>query len=394
MKSCTGASLAGVLGPLSETDFFEQYWERMPVHLSRDKESHFAPLLTVDDIELFLSTQNPVFPSVQLTHSAKPANPSEYTDESSHIIAKKLFERHHEGATIVISQAHDSFTKLANFKAEIQSELLLRCQTNVYLSPPSEQGFNPHYDSHDVFILQVAGSKTFNIYGGGVELPFSHEPFDAAFHECGALQESIVLQAGDTLYIPRGVMHDAVSSDSSSLHITLGVYPITVYDAMLEMLQRQGELDARYRQSVPRSNLRGSDQLPLENSEISKVMLNPGFSPELLRQSVSNLLDNVAIAAAPDLSGALSKPAQVNSISDNSEVQLRSNTIISVEYLESAVRCRTRGQILEFNNEMKEAVVQLLEGLWLRVDQLRLSDKHARLAICNELVKAGLLNVR
>ena len=79
--------------------------------------------------------------------------------------------------------------------------------------------FNAHYDSHDVFILQVAGSKTFNFYGGGTAQPYAHDDFEAARHPCGESQQSLLIEAGDTMSISRGVMHDAVAGASSSLHI-------------------------------------------------------------------------------------------------------------------------------------------------------------------------------
>jgi len=227
-----------VLGPLSQTEFNNEYWEKSPLHISRNSESHFAELLTIMDIESMLSSQALLFPSVQLTQSGHQIDIGDYTDDNRRILPHRLIDRHRNGATIVVSQAHEKIPSLATFRRAMQKAFNLNCQTNVYLSPTGKQGFNAHYDSHDVFILQVSGTKTFNFYDGGIDLPYSHDGFQADKHPIGELSMSIDMQAGDSLYIPRGVLHDAIATDQTSLHITLGVYAITVRDVLLEMTQK------------------------------------------------------------------------------------------------------------------------------------------------------------
>jgi len=151
-------SLDLVLAPLSYTDFMSDYWEKSPLHISRSSETHFATLLSTNSIESMLSTQALYFPAVQLTQSGQHIEISDYTDDTRRIQPHPLIEKHRDGATIVISQAHEKIPGLATFRRDIQNKLKLKCQTNVYLSPTGKQGFNAHYDSHDVFILQVSGS--------------------------------------------------------------------------------------------------------------------------------------------------------------------------------------------------------------------------------------------
>ena len=42
--------------------------------------------------------------------------------------------------------------------------------------------------------------------------------------DAGKPSADFVLHAGDVLYIPRGHVHDALTSDSVSLHVTLGIW--------------------------------------------------------------------------------------------------------------------------------------------------------------------------
>ena len=44
-------------------------------------------------------------------------------------------------------------------------------QANSYYTPRRSQGFAVHHDTHDVFVLQVAGEKHWRVYDPLLELP-------------------------------------------------------------------------------------------------------------------------------------------------------------------------------------------------------------------------------
>jgi len=113
------------------------------------------------------------------------------------------------------------------------------------------QGAKPHYDTHDVFVLQVAGSKSWTIYGTPVESPLAGQDFDAAVHALGAVTLQFELHAGDVAYIPRGVAHDARSSEDVSLHITAGILRSTWADLLLELVADVCLNDPTFRKSLP-----------------------------------------------------------------------------------------------------------------------------------------------
>ena len=37
-------------------------------------------------------------------------------------------------------------------------------QANAYITPPQNRGFDDHYDVHDVFVLQIEGTKRWIIH--------------------------------------------------------------------------------------------------------------------------------------------------------------------------------------------------------------------------------------
>ena len=62
------------------------------------------------------------------------------------------------------------------FCRDLADELGHATQCNAYVTPPGSQGFAPHHDTHDVFVLQVDGHKRWNIYEPLIRLPLKSQP--------------------------------------------------------------------------------------------------------------------------------------------------------------------------------------------------------------------------
>ena len=80
---------------------------------------------------------------------------------------------------------------------------------NTYLTPPSTQGFAPHYDDVEVFMLQVEGRKRWRVYP-----PFENDELPRTssrnYHPKEVTQKEEIyeiLNPGDVLYVPRGWIH-------------------------------------------------------------------------------------------------------------------------------------------------------------------------------------------
>ena len=73
-------------------------------------------------------------------------------------------EEFRNGATVVFQGLHRSFPPLVDLISELELELGHPCQANAYLTPPGSQGFAVHSDTHDVFVLQTAGTKQWELH--------------------------------------------------------------------------------------------------------------------------------------------------------------------------------------------------------------------------------------
>lgn len=133
---------------------------------------------------------------------------------------------------------------------------------NVYLTPPGTQGFAPHWDDIEAFIIQLEGKKHWKIYEPRSEeetLPtFSSNNFTSA--DIGEPVLETTLNAGDLLYFPKGFIHQGKTEDTHSLHITISVGQKNTWGDFLKMVLPRAldvamEEDVEFRRSLPRNYL-------------------------------------------------------------------------------------------------------------------------------------------
>jgi bifunctional lysine-specific demethylase and histidyl-hydroxylase NO66 len=152
------------------------------------------------------------------------------------------------GATIVLQGLHLTNPAVGAFCRSLEETLGHPAQANAYYTPRSAQGLPVHHDTHDVFVLQVAGEKRWRVYAPALELPLKNQRYSEEMGGPGEAVEDRVLRPGDTLYLPRGWLHEAMTSDTDSLHLTIGVNVVTWLDAFKGALDELGD-DLRFRRS-------------------------------------------------------------------------------------------------------------------------------------------------
>eukprot|EP00884_Botryococcus_braunii_P007556 jgi/Botrbrau1/16801/Bobra.150_2s0029.2 len=149
-------------------------------------------------------------------------------DDGSHKVASAdtVWELFKQGWSVRVLHPQRWCDRLWEVMSRLEDYFGQGIGCNAYLTPPASQGFAPHWDDIDAFIVQLAGQKRWRLYAPCTEaevLPM-HSSEDLSPGELGELMYEVVLQPGDVLYMPRGTVHQAEAlSDHHSLHITLSV---------------------------------------------------------------------------------------------------------------------------------------------------------------------------
>jgi 50S ribosomal protein L16 3-hydroxylase len=136
-----------------------------------------------------------------------------------------------EGFTFVVRHAERGDARLAELAGNFEKDFAAPVNIHLYSTPAAEYGFSWHYDSEEVFIVQMKGDKTYELRKNTVN-PW---PVEEAVPENMRYEREITplwrcrVAAGGWLYIPSGYWHRAVAG-SSSHSIALGVKPRTAID--------------------------------------------------------------------------------------------------------------------------------------------------------------------
>ena len=132
-----------------------------------------------------------------------------------------------DGGSIILNKLDVHWPPVGRLCAALRKHFL-HVFAVMYLTPRGSRAVPVHTDDQDVFILQLAGRKSWSVYGSPVELPYSHEqrgkgvPIDRTALGPPLLEAELV--PGSVLYIPRGFAHEARATEGgASLHITLTV---------------------------------------------------------------------------------------------------------------------------------------------------------------------------
>ena len=125
-------------------------------------------------------------------------------------------------------------------------------QANAYLTPPGAAGLAPHHDTHDVFVLQVAGAKHWVVRQPVLSCPLAHHQSDPRAGRGAArdVRDRPARRATRST-CPRGFVHSATTQQGTSLHLTLGVLATTVHDVLRRMIDRAAADDIAFRAGLP-----------------------------------------------------------------------------------------------------------------------------------------------
>src|SRR5262245_32643442 len=245
--------LGRLLHPLDPRGFKKAYWEKRPLRLVRECSGYYDELFSLRQLDDLLAHSGIRGGELRVLSRGQetPIRSLMASGHNGEVGALEyLYAQYRDGKTIAVNAFGQCTSPLREFCRTLAPEFSARVQINAYLSPPNEQGLGTHYDTHDVFVLQIWGSKHWRLHEGGFSLPLFQHPYPRA-GEPGPVVEEFDLEQGDLLYLPRGCVHTASAGRTASLHLTVGIHPIPWATVLTGVLQAAVKQDRRFRESLP-----------------------------------------------------------------------------------------------------------------------------------------------
>lgn len=126
-----------------------------------------------------------------------------------------------QGMSLVVNQVERRVPAIAAVCAMIERHFAAKTATNAYASFQRESAFAPHYDNHNVLVLQLHGSKRWFCHGQPYAFPLS-DRFPAP-EDPGPVEAEMLMEPGDLLFLPRGEVHWAELASPASLHLSITI---------------------------------------------------------------------------------------------------------------------------------------------------------------------------
>ena len=337
-----------------------------------------------------MATEGQVLPAIRFTGSGGFG--AEVGDQ---VDSAKVFAEFAAGSTIVLQGLHRTWAPLADFTRQLVTDIGHPCQVNAYVTPAQSRGFDPHYDVHDVFVIQIAGHKRWRIHEPALVDPLPNEPWSRVREKVErqasgtpALDET--LSPGDVLYLPRGWIHSAVALGSTSVHLTIGVAALTRRDLVDLLLE-----------SIDTESLRAS--LPLGVGTADADALAPEVA-DTIAALTSALSDRAVLAATADRVrrrvGASTRAEPIDplktidavaALDAHSIVRWRLGQSTTLTATADSVVLRRADTDLTFPREAASALATLARGDSISVGALPDLDESSAIVVARRLLREGVL---
>ncbi len=316
---------AWLIDPLPTEEFERDYYEQRLFHIRRRASPYYAELLSVADLDNVLGTHAAGHRDIKLVRGDGDVPVGEYTNSGGRVRPLDVARHFDDGATVIYNHLHTRVPTLARLCVALGRCFSSRIQTNVYLTPPDAQGFAPHWDTHDVFVLQITGTKRWSIYDTKVRLPLRGQRFERGTPP-GDVSDEFELGPGSALYLPRGLMHSARSTDEASLHITLGLTAFTWAEFLVESVTAAALEDESLRRNLPREFARqGFPAAERERLFAEKLaFVQSRFDPEVVWRRFT---DEVLATDVPLFTDLLGQRLRGDPLTSRSRVRRRAGLL-------------------------------------------------------------------
>jgi hypothetical protein len=213
---------------LDITEFFTNLWEENLVLTHNPKLQQLFAYLNLDCVKAILEKGIELQDLLVLRSGIYAESVSYISDNGlvSPDLIQQLYQD--EDCTIYIKWLEKYDQNIANLVRALSNELHpLNFRACLFLSASSLFGLPAHFDAHDAFIIQISGTKKWQIWPAIVDdVPSVSSPNLYATEVEDYVSRSATigefnLSPGDILYLPRNTIHKPLPTGDRSCHLNI-----------------------------------------------------------------------------------------------------------------------------------------------------------------------------
>lgn len=284
-------SLGWLLQPLTVEAFLDEIWAATYHHIKRCCASYFDGLLPGPSaVEGLLEHVQPEPSAVRLIRGGEDKDSETYRLPDGRLDPARVRDGFADGYTIVLNGVERYVRTIASLSHSIEVELNFPTRVNAYATPPESRGFVPHYDPHDVLILQIQGSKTWHLSNDAAVPPREMQRRQGVGAVGLASSTDVHLEPGDVLYLPRGHVHAAETLSEPSVHLTVGIHAPTVLTLTTAVLHSLSLRDDRVNARLSPRHLDDA-RVRASLGDVVRDILNDVADPNVIAEGLGAMED-------------------------------------------------------------------------------------------------------
>jgi hypothetical protein len=386
-----------LIHPRETGEFFQEHWEREPLIIADRDPEYYKDLLTRADLEAIIASTELRASDIRIANEDYLRNEdflvSSKNKTDGAVDLNKLFLAYQEGCTIILVALQRRWRPLSYFSRKLEKLLSYPCSVNVYLTPKNARALKPHYDDHEVFILQIYGVKHWRVFDSQVVYPYDGMPrtegvkcnFDKPLCE-------LDLAPGDLLYLPRGFVHDALTLDQASIHLTVSLHPYTWLDVFEELIA-EARRDSRFRKSLEVGFAQGTGVSSLMKEEFA-TLLNTFSKNANLETAIDKVAAHFISTRPPLFENQLNSLNNIRRIDQSTTLQRQPGMISRLKIEGKCATLSFNGKDIRFPKHL-DSVLRYID----RDGEFTLDDIPGELHIAEKtvivrsLVREGFLSI-
>jgi ribosomal protein L16 Arg81 hydroxylase len=389
-------ALAELIAPTTVDSFVHEHWNTKPLVVHRDAPGYYADVLTLADIDAIVTNSSLHDDDLRLVIEGEETSitqllPDDLEGKINGL--ELLFARYRAGSTVNLTFLHERWPALAALCRGLSTELSAGVHGNVYLTPPGTRGLTPHHDTHDVFVLQLHGTKHWRFYPTQTPLPLREHHYMMPEEGAGEPIADFVLQPGDLAYLPRGTVHAATANDEVSLHLTIGVTPMVWAHVVRTAVERVLLNDARFRSALP-VGFATKAQLRLDCVRRLTELMDVLADEARLKDAIDEMASKTMQRRQPVLAGHLLDLAALPAVDLNTTMRLRPELQWRMVRDDDEIHLEFHGKTIDLPEYIEDELAFVMKAEEFSGADIPGSlDDEGRLVLVRQLLQEGLLTL-
>jgi hypothetical protein len=200
----------------------------------------------------------------------------------------------------------------------------------------------------------------------------------------------VELAPGDSLYLPRGTIHSAAARGQTSIHLTVGIHPLTRHD-VLEVLLRLAEDDPELRTSLPLGGDLGDPAVLAPRLAETAVALRAHLDSVAVDHVARGLGDYLTQRTRPEPIGPLRQLAVADALGLDSRLRMRAGLRARTSHDHDTITITLFDRTVALPLAALDAVKLIVSGVAFAVRELPGLDHDEQLTVARRLLHEGVL---